>query len=161
MNMNQAKNRIEYLNVQNKCKLNTFSCNVDLSFYLGDIALLQNMPYRPEMMEFVDGRGDSPFHALFKMSHCPQGKLLASIVRLLLQKGVSPTARDRSQRLPIDYVNRSNNKEVHDILKKYTQRKFIQYMCFVQMIFNCYFCYPSCLSEKVCVTHPVKLKTTK
>nr|XP_034304939.1 uncharacterized protein LOC105330431 [Crassostrea gigas]XP_034304942.1 uncharacterized protein LOC105330431 [Crassostrea gigas]XP_034304948.1 uncharacterized protein LOC105330431 [Crassostrea gigas]XP_034304950.1 uncharacterized protein LOC105330431 [Crassostrea gigas] len=89
----------------------------------GDIALLQNMPYRPEMVEFVDGRGDSPFHALFKMSHFPQGKLLASIVRLLLQKGVSPTVRDRSQLLPIDYVNPSNNKEVHDILKKYTQQE--------------------------------------
>lgn len=84
------------------------------------------MPDNQRQMEFVDGRGDSPFHILFKMSHCPQGKLIATIVRLLLQKGVSPTVRDRSQLLPIDYVNPSNNKEVYGILKKYTQREFIK-----------------------------------
>lgn len=129
------------MNVHNACNLKTFSCNVNLLLYSGDIALLQNMPVnqRPEMMECVDGRGDSPFHTLFKMSRCPQGKLLATIVRLLLQKGVSPTVRDQSQLLPIDYVNPSNNKEVYGILKKYKQREFIQYICFVQIILICYF----------------------
>eukprot|EP00105_Crassostrea_gigas_P003249 XP_011416048.1 PREDICTED: uncharacterized protein LOC105319997 [Crassostrea gigas] len=100
-----------------------FSAAVRFCVLTGDIALLQIMPttQRSATMEYVDVRGDSPFHTLLKMSRCPQGKFLATIVRLLLRKGVSPTVRDQSQRLPIDYVNRQNNKEVYGILKKYTQ----------------------------------------
>lgn len=138
MNINQAKKNSKIdLIVQNSCNLKTFFfAMLTYCFYSGDITLLQNMSGNqwPEMMECVDGRGDSPFHILFKMSRCPQGKLLATIVRLLLQKGVSPTVRDRSQRLPIDYVNPNNEKEVYDILRKYTQREFIHYICIGQMI---------------------------
>lgn len=108
-------------------------------FYTGDIALLQIMPatQRPATMEYVDVRRDSPFHTLLKMSRCPQGTFLATIVRLLLRKGVSPTVRDQSQRLPIDYVNRQNNKQAYGILKKYTQREFLKYICIGQMISIC------------------------
>ena len=92
--------------------------------YTGDTLLLSHMPNSPQMMEFVDGLGDTPFHTLLKMSRCPQGKFLATFVKLLLQKGVSPYVRDLNQLLPIDYVDQSKNKETYDILRKYTQREY-------------------------------------
>ncbi|XP_078333030.1 TPR and ankyrin repeat-containing protein 1-like isoform X2 [Crassostrea virginica] len=88
---------------------------------IGDTLLLSHMPNSPQMMEFVDGLGDTPFHTLFKMSRCPQGNSLATFVKLLLQKGVSPCVRDLNQLLPIDYVDPSKNKETFDILRKFTQ----------------------------------------
>lgn len=89
----------------------------------GDTVLLKNMPDSPQMITFMDGQGDSPFHTLLKLYPTLQGKLLSNIVKLLLQKGVSPTVPDRSQCLPIDYVTQSKNKEVFDMLRKFSKRE--------------------------------------
>ncbi|XP_061181485.1 TPR and ankyrin repeat-containing protein 1-like [Saccostrea echinata] len=87
----------------------------------GDTVILKSMPNNPQMITVVNGKGDSPFHTLLKMSPAPQGKILTSLVKLLLQKGVSPVERDRDQLLPIDYVDPSKNKGVYDILLKYAK----------------------------------------
>ncbi|XP_062597185.1 TPR and ankyrin repeat-containing protein 1-like [Saccostrea cucullata] len=86
-----------------------------------DTVILKSMPDNPQMITVVNGKGDSPFHTLLKMSPAPQGKLLTTLVKLLLQKGVSPLERDRDQLLPIDYVDPSKNKGVYDILLKYAK----------------------------------------
>jgi hypothetical protein len=108
-----------------------FSLTVTLYFVLnaGETILLRNMPDSPQMISFVDGKGDTPYHTLLKMYPSLQGKLLASIVRLLLQKGVSPMIQDANHLIPIDYATQSKHKEVFDMLRKFCKRESSFHHC--------------------------------